>query len=239
MRLRNLCAVAAAVALSPLAPGTAAAEPPPPGPVVIPLLPLNRTVANGTATLTPTPDGGLRVQTNTSGLVPNQPHAQHVHGNSTGKDFVCPPPTADTNGDGYISVPEGLPFYGPIDISLTTQGDTSPSSGLALARFPVADPGGNLVYDRTLSPAELPAGTLAQLANLTVVQHGIDVDGNDMYNLDSPIGESQFAKSLGSPGVPSEGTFPADCGAAPGAAANAPTGGVASGDGSTAPRQGS
>ncbi|RDH77380.1 hypothetical protein DVS77_15740 [Mycolicibacterium moriokaense] len=206
---------------------------PPPGPVVIPLAPLNGTVAVGTATLTPTPDGGLRVQTNTSGLVPNSPHAQHIHGEQTGRDFVCPLPDADTNGDGLISVAEGLPSYGPIDIALTTSGDTTPDSGLALDRFPTADATGHLVYDRTLSPGELPDGVIAQLANLTVVQHGIDVDGNGRYNLDTRIGESTFAQSKGLQGVPAEAVFPANCGVAPGAAANSPTGGVASGDGST------
>lgn len=133
MRSRILCAVAAAATLPLLiAPAIVMAAPPPPGPVVIPLLPLNKTAATGTATLTPEPDGALRVQINTSGLLPNAPHAQHIHGDLSGRDFVCPLPAADTNGDGYVSVEEGEPSYGPIDIALTTEGDTSPSSGLAL-----------------------------------------------------------------------------------------------------------
>jgi hypothetical protein len=79
-----------------------------------------------------------------------------------------------------------------------------------------------------LSADELPDGVIAELANLTVVQHGIDVDRNGQYNLASRIGESAFAQSKGMKGVPHEATFPANCGVAPGAAASSPSGGGAS-----------
>ena len=49
---------------------------------------------------------------------------------------------ADGDRDGFISVAEGVPFYGSIAQSLTTDGDTSPSSALALDRYPVADDDG-------------------------------------------------------------------------------------------------
>ena len=39
---------------------------------------------------------------------------------------------ADTNEDGFISTAEGVPFYGGIVHSLTTDGDVSPDSALAL-----------------------------------------------------------------------------------------------------------
>ncbi|MGB2922547.1 MAG: hypothetical protein WA944_09260 [Mycobacterium sp.] len=236
MHPKNLCAVAAAAALPLAFPAVAPAQPPPPAPalpVVIPLAPLNGTVSTGTATLTPNPDGSLRVQINASGLVPNAPHAQHIHGGFEGRDFVCPLPPADTDGNGFISVEEGLPSYGPVQIALTTQGDTSAASGLALERFPVADETGRVLYDRTLAAAELPDRTIELLANQTVVQHGVDVDNNGSYNLDTVLGESTFAQSKGLQGLPAEATLPANCGVAPGAAATAAAGGVASGDGST------
>ena len=221
----KMCTAAAAAVL-PLSmtgsmAGTAAAQPltpvPPPVPTVIPMLPLNGTAATGTTTLTPNPNGSLRVQVNASGLVPDQPHAQHIHGETTGRDFVCPGPAAnvsqDADSDGLTSAVDGVPAYGPILISLTATGDTSPSSGLSLDQFPVADPTGHLLYDRTLPPEEVPEGTIAHLADLTVVEHGIDVDGNGRYDLNSPIGESPMAQAKGLQGVPAEATYPASCGA--------------------------
>lgn len=225
MQTKALLAVAAATALPLAGAGSAAAQPtpppPPPVPTVIPLLPLNGTGATGTATLTPNPDGSLRVQVNSSGLVPNLPHAQHIHGNPQGRDFVCPGPAAnvadDANGDGLMSAVEGSAAYGPIFIALTTQGPTGSDSGLALDRFPVADDSGRVLYDRTLSAEQVPEGTIAHIADLTVVEHGIDVDGNGEYNLDTDIRESQIAQVMDVSGVPAEATYPAACGAALGA----------------------
>ncbi|WP_219417328.1 superoxide dismutase family protein [Pseudonocardia nigra] len=230
MKLNKLWALGAAVALPLLVPGTASAQ----ESVQIQLDALNNSGASGTATLTPTSDGGLRVQVESSGLVPGAPHAQHLHGGFDGTDFMCPPASADSDGDGFVSTVEGLPAYGDIQISLTTEGDTTAASGLALDRFPVADDSGNLTYERTIPAGMLPDGTLEQLANLHIVQHGIDVNGNGMYDLDG-LGESPLAMSLGLDGVPAEGTFPATCGMVAGAAAaTMPDGGVETGDGSAA-----
>lgn len=169
------------------------------------------TNATGEATLTPTSDGGLMVEITAKDMVPNMPHAQHLHGDFSGKDFTCPSPSADTDGDGFISIPEAAAIYGGVKISLTTTGDVSGDSGLALDRFPVADADGNLSYSRTLTAAELPDGTLDNLANLHIVQHGVDANGNDKYDLEG-LGESEFAKSLGVDGIPAEGTRSATCG---------------------------
>jgi hypothetical protein len=163
------------------------------------------------ATLTPTDDGGLTVHITASGMVPNAPHAQHIHGDTSGHMFTCPGPEADTDGDGFLTIEEALPMYGNNHISLTTTGDTSPASGLAVDRFPVADANGNLDYTRTLTAAELPAGTIDALHNLHIVQHGVDANGNDKYDLDG-LGESTFAKSLGVDGIPAEVTDGATCG---------------------------
>ncbi len=167
--------------------------------------------ATGEAALTPTADGGLMVSIKAKNMVPNMPHAQHLHGDFSGKDFTCPTPSADTDGDGFISIEEGVPTYGGVKISLTTTGDISGESGLALDRFPVADADGNLRYSRTLTAAELPEGTLDNIANLHIVQHGVDANGNDKYDLEG-LGESTFAKSLGVDGIPEEGTDSATCG---------------------------
>jgi hypothetical protein len=143
------------------------------------------TIADGGSNVTGTVSlkvDGTKVHVNlhVRGLTPNLPHAMHIHG-ILGDPNVCPPATADTNGDGLISLEEGAPFYGPIDTSFTTSGDTSPASGLALARFPVADAEGNLNYNRTFT---IPQNVLDSLGSLHVVVHGLALDGN----ADGPVG---------------------------------------------------
>src|SRR4051812_17044824 len=105
------------------------------GPVTVRLDPMPGSDASGTATLTPNHDGSLTVQITGMNMVPGQPHAQHIHGDTSGHDFTCPGPDQDTDGDGYLTVEEGLPLYGNIHISLTTEGDTTPASGLAVDRM--------------------------------------------------------------------------------------------------------
>lgn len=116
----------------------------------------------------------VHVNIHLRGLTPNLPHAMHIHG-ILGDPNVCPPASADTSGDGLISLEEGAPFYGPIDTSFTTSGDTSPASGLALERFPVADDEGNLNYNRTFT---IPQSVLDSLGSLHIVVHGLALDGN-------------------------------------------------------------
>ena len=56
----------------------------------------------------------VHVNLHVRGLSPNLPHAMHIHG-ILGDRNVCPPASADTNGDGFVSLEEGAPFDGPID----------------------------------------------------------------------------------------------------------------------------
>lgn len=173
----------------------------------------------------------LTVDITGTGFTPNSPHAQHFHGSfEDNKDFTCPTSAADADGDGQVNTEEGLPTYGDIMISLTTKGDTSPDSGLAVDRMPVADADGNLSYSRTIT---LPDGAGPKLKNLHIVQHGLDANGNDKYDMEA-LGESSLAVSLGVKGIPEEATNPATCGTVTGAAVGAPpTGGVATGGGTT------
>jgi hypothetical protein len=142
----------------------------------------------------------LTVTVEAQGLSPNLPHAQHLHGALDGTANTCPPPEADTDGDGFVSVAEGVPFYGGINVSLTESGDTSPSSALALDRFPVADGDGNLSYERTMT---VSSDVAAAINNLHLVQHGIDLDDSGAYDGDK---QSSIAD------VPFEATVPAACG---------------------------
>ncbi len=59
----------------------------------------NDSGVTGSAELTATSDGGLRVVIHASGLVADQPHAQHIHGSSRVSTTSCarrwrPTPTA-------------------------------------------------------------------------------------------------------------------------------------------------
>lgn len=189
--------------------------------------PLNWSGTAGSALLTLAQDGSLTVSIELDGLVPGQPHAQHLHGDSSlSQDFVCPPPEADENGDGFVDVLEGVPFYGDIHVSLTVEGDSSPDSALAVDRMPVADENGQISYQRTFTPQELPEGTAAAIRNLHVVSHGVDINENGEYDFDGN-GESEL-----DPELPFEATAPAACGIIEGAnIAEVPEGGVDTGTG--------
>ena len=125
-----------------------------------------------------------------------------------------------------MSTEEGLPQYGDVFISLTTKGDTSKDSGLAVERMPIANGDGDLSYDRVIPAEDVLAGTIENLEHLHVVQHGLDANGNGKYDLKA-LGMSVFAKSLGVEGIPEEATNPATCGEV------TPTGGVETGSGPT------
>ena len=137
------------------------------------------------------------------GSAPNLPHAQHIHGVGMNK---CPRASADIDTDGLINTSEGAPDYGPIVVSLTTTGDTSPASGLAVARFPVADANGNYTYVRLLTVGtDISANVAVNLDDFHIVQHGIDTNHNGMYDF------SKGASDL-DPSLPQEATVPAACG---------------------------
>ncbi|MDQ2972858.1 MAG: hypothetical protein M3Q79_00030 [bacterium] len=138
----------------------------------------------------------------THGASENLPHAQHFH---IGGNSQCPSPSADTDGDGFISSVEGAPSYGPVMVSLTTTGDVDASSGLAVDRFPVASSDGTVTYERTFT---LPAGvTAADVANGVVVQHGI----SDLFE-DPNVYDGAKRSTLGDMTLPFEATVPSACG---------------------------
>ena len=115
----------------------------------------------------------------------------------------CPTLANDQNNDCLINTAEGVPSYGPIKKSLTTRGDTSPASGLAVSRFPVANEGAALQYTRTFV---IPTSVANNLGKFAIVQHGIDLNGNGVYDFES-AGASELDPSL-----PQEATIPANCG---------------------------
>ncbi len=109
----------------------------------------------------------LSVKVVAHGLTPEQMHMQHIHGFTQDgvavQDATCPTPAADVNGDGLVDLPEGLPFYGPVQRALTP--------------YPMADADGDVVYMATFSGADLASVDLDHLTDYTVVLHGMDVGG--------------------------------------------------------------
>ncbi len=148
---------------------------------------LNSSGASGSATLMLDGDT-LWVTINASGLEPNRPHAQHIHGSPTNKgNATCPPPSADTDGDGLVSVGEGFPFYGPVL--------------LPLIPFPIADAAGNISYSESfvLGSGGLPtAKDLGPLQNRVVVLHGMN-DNSNTYIPSLPAACGQLTKAGNSP----------------------------------------
>ena len=164
------------------------------------LNPLNRSGADGQAILK---KEGRKLQTKiySTDMAPKLPHAQHIHGF---KQAVSECPSLAASGrDNLITTVEGLPSYGPIQVSFTTRGDTSPASGLAVSRFPVANSVGFLKYERTF---KVPRNVARNLGKKAIVQHGVDLNHNGRYDFRS-AGRSELDPSL-----PQEATMPANCG---------------------------
>ena len=165
------------------------------------LNPLNRSGAEGHAILEKEGNKKVETEIHTKGLAPKLPHAQHIHGF---KKAVSECPTLALSGrDNLITTVEGLPAYGPIQTSLTTKGDTSPNSGLAVDRFPVANSFGFLKYERTFS---VSGNVYRNLGKKAIVQHGVDLNHNGRYDFKA-AGRSELDPSL-----PQEATIPANCG---------------------------
>jgi hypothetical protein len=162
---------------------------------------LNRSGAEGHAILKKEGNKKVATEIHTKGLAPKLPHAQHIHGF---KKAVSECPTLAASGrDNLITTAEGLPSYGPIQVSLTTKGDTSPESALAVDRFPVANAKGSVEYERTLMVSAEVAKNLGKKA---IVQHGVDLNDNGKYDFKA-AGKSELDPSL-----PQEATIPATCG---------------------------
>jgi len=181
---------------------------------------LNGSGASGTATAVVHNKKIKSIRIHATGLTPDAPHAQHIHyGNQALNE--CPTLALDANGDGRLNTVEGVPAYGPVVVSLTTTGDTSPGSVLAVSRFPVAN-NGTIDYSRTNIkitdvagtgyPGPGGLGTAKEIAESirdgegVVVIHGLDYDGNGSYSF-SAEGASELDATL-----PAEATDPAACG---------------------------
>ncbi len=145
----------------------------------------------------------MKVEYDATKLAPGLPHAAHIHYGAEAR-HECPTVADDTNGDFRLNVAEGLPAYGDIVKSLTTRGDTSPASALAVDRFPTA-PKGKVHYKRLVTTTKAVATAVRHGEGVLVV-HGVDYNHNGEYDFAS-AGASEL-----DPTLPAEATDPAVCG---------------------------
>ena len=142
----------------------------------------------------------VRVYLDGDRLSPNLPHAMHIHGKDEDEVAHCPGANHrdDLVDDGLIETVEGLNDYGGIQVSLTTSGDTTPASGLALERFAIAEKDGDLDYSRRFS---IPTDIARNLKDKHIVVHGADLNG-----------DGQYGGRITALGAPLEAELPVACG---------------------------
>lgn len=128
------------------------------------LKPLNQSGVGGKATFV-LKGATLHVIVTARGLESGKQHMQEIRGNRDGSKAVCPPPSADVNGDGIISPAEGLSFYGPVL--------------LPLAPYPMARGRGVVTYNHTFRNKQFDVLDLANtpLTNRVIVLHGMTLAG--------------------------------------------------------------
>jgi hypothetical protein len=133
---------------------------------------LNGSGASGTAWATVS-GSTLTVRIQATGLETAGVHLRHIHGGPTavaGGSSIevskCPTPKADANGDGIISVAEGIPDYGAVIINLGNF--TAPTGSI----------------DETLTFTDFTASVLP-LDRRAIVLHGMTANG--VYDPSIPI----------------------------------------------------
>ena len=162
---------------------------------------LNHSGVSGTATVEVT---GNKLDANftATGLLAGSPHAAHIHFGEQAR-HECPPQSA-AGPDDHLTTGEGLPFYGPVVVSFTTSGDTSPASVLAIDRYSTA-PNGTIVYSRDNIKTQRSVAKAIEGGEGVVVIHGVDYNNNGVY--DFAAGNSDL-----DPTLPAEATDLAACG---------------------------
>jgi len=164
-------------------------------------VPLNGSHASGTASVT-VHGNRIDVSVDVRNILANNPHAAHIH---FGADALheCPTAAADVDGNGHINTTEGAPSYGPVTVALTTSGDTSPASTLAIDRYSTA-PGGNINYARGHIKVSKAVARAILASQAVIVIHGNDYNNDGMYD---GAEKSDLNSSL-----PTEATDPNLCG---------------------------
>lgn len=158
---------------------------------------LNESGVSGTAELK-LEGNELTVNISATGLEPGELHPQHIHGfQEDNRNSTCPPASADNNGDGFISVGEGFPFYGGILLPLLNDVNDPLS-------FPTADADGEIKFEKTYTVN----ASITPLQNTSIVLHGKTVEGfiNEEgetingYRLTLPVACAQVTPNQGTIG---------------------------------------
>lgn len=162
---------------------------------------LNYSGVTGSATVT-IRDKRLNASIYATGLLADAPHAAHIHFGETAR-HECP--TQEAAGtDGHLTTKEGLPFYGPVVVSFTLFGDTSPASVLAIDRFSTA-PGGVLDYNRNRIKTQRSVAEAIAAGEGVLVIHGVDYNHTGKYDFAAGVSDLD-------PTLPAEATDLAACG---------------------------
>ncbi|MFF4519628.1 CHRD domain-containing protein [Streptomyces mirabilis] len=163
-------------------------------------VPTNHATGSGTARVQLTGNQAT-VTVMVSGLLAGVPHAAHIHIDGQGR---CPIASEATllNGHRALSTTDGAKAYGKVGASLTTRGDVSPNSEVAVTRFPT---GSAYTYKRTFKVTADAAASIRR-GNAVVVVHGIDYNGSGKFT--NVLGPSEL-----DPKLPQTATAPAICGA--------------------------
>ena len=146
----------------------------------------NGSGVSGTATLTLS-GNQLTVAVEARGLEANRTHQQHIHGFANNQaNSACPPPAADTNRDGLISLEEAAPLIGPVL--------------LPLEPYPTADARGNISFRQTYT---INVGQFLPLENRAIELHGMTVRGQYLATLRIACG--QIVPSAAAAAAPRQG----------------------------------
>ncbi len=162
-------------------------------------VPTNQVTGSGSATLH-LQGNSVTVSLKTNRLLNGSAHAMHIHAGGQG---ICPPAAAAHPHNGHLSISttDGIKFYGPPEVALTSTGDTSPKSIVDFTRYPSV---GNISYTRKIV---VPPGIAAAIrsGDAVIVVHGIDYNHNGIY--DNVLDRSELNNAL-----TGESTAPALCG---------------------------
>lgn len=117
----------------------------------------------------------LRVKLEADGL-DGGIHLAHIHGLQQAQN-ECPDATFDVDHNGFVDIAEGLPAYGPVQITL--------SNGLS-------DVGRDLKYRRMFATLDdgQPISALGNLDQYAIVVHGVDLDGDGVATNPDVDGDS-------------------------------------------------
>lgn len=124
------------------------------------LAPLNASGVSGTVDMVVT-DSTMDVTITLTGLVPNQPHQQHIHG-APNTTATCPT-AASANADGIITLAAGTPAYGPV--------------ALPFEPIPTADVAGKISWSQRLRLFPEDDAAIAPLTRHVVLIHGMTYKG--------------------------------------------------------------